>query len=368
MRERLQQWIAQLTGRADSSGVPQAPTAPAQSQAQPRAEPIAVLTEVTGTQKAWDLFISHASEDKQEVADPLAALLTDAGLAVWYDRFELRIGDSLREKIDEGLALSRYGIVILSPNFFAKQWPRAELAGLVSSATWSSLLPIWHRVTQDDVRRFSPILADRIGADTSVGLPRIARDIIRVVDRSGPGTPAVDRPSRTARLRRLLEATPGADAIRRFLVLNDNIVLNAFGATAGSLIAGCELGEATVDFAIARRNQTAGVLDWHLLFLVPVELEFRADEAAHTHPGLDREIAAVQSARRWVMNSLPQARKRLRDVQAGVGATILAGRRERMTAGQRQSLSALERYAPGIKIRTYDWLIETTGDLDGRSP
>jgi hypothetical protein len=52
----------------------------------------------------WDIFISHASEDKAEVARPLQKILEGAGLRVWLDENQLEIGDSLREKIDEGLA------------------------------------------------------------------------------------------------------------------------------------------------------------------------------------------------------------------------------------------------------------------------
>lgn len=77
-----------------------------------------------------DIFICHASEDKEQVARPLAGQLRSVGLSVWYDEFSLKLGDSLRESVDKGLAGSRYGLVILSPNFFAKKWPQAELNGL----------------------------------------------------------------------------------------------------------------------------------------------------------------------------------------------------------------------------------------------
>ena len=78
----------------------------------------------------YDFFICHASEDKDDVARPLAAKLTAEGSSAWYDETELTIGDSLREKIDHGLANSRYGIAILSPKFFEKDWPQKELNGL----------------------------------------------------------------------------------------------------------------------------------------------------------------------------------------------------------------------------------------------
>ncbi len=77
-----------------------------------------------------DIFVCHAGEDKESVARPLATALRDAGLDVWYDEFSLLVGDSLRQKIEQGLAESSCGAVIFSPSFFAKNWPQAELDGL----------------------------------------------------------------------------------------------------------------------------------------------------------------------------------------------------------------------------------------------
>jgi len=106
--------------------------------------------------KSWDPLISHASEDKTAVARPLADLLSGLGLRVWYDEFSLLLGDSLRRKIDRGLAESRFGLVILSKSFFAKEWPQRELDGLVAREIEGSkvILPIWHGVTRTEVSRF----------------------------------------------------------------------------------------------------------------------------------------------------------------------------------------------------------------------
>ncbi|MCE9621234.1 MAG: toll/interleukin-1 receptor domain-containing protein [Actinomycetia bacterium] len=132
-----------------------------------------------------DVFISHASEDKENVARPLADLLTVEGLNVWYDEFSLTVGDSLRRSIDRGLASSRFGVVVLSPDFFRKEWPQAELDGLVAKqrATGGKVvLPIWHRVTKDEVLAFSPTLADLKALSTSVmTLVEIATEISAVV-------------------------------------------------------------------------------------------------------------------------------------------------------------------------------------------
>jgi hypothetical protein len=83
----------------------------------------------TTERRRWDAFISHASEDKQEFVRPLADALQALGSSIWYDDFALTVGDSLRRSIDHGLANSRWGVVVLSPNFFAKHWPQIELDG-----------------------------------------------------------------------------------------------------------------------------------------------------------------------------------------------------------------------------------------------
>ncbi len=57
----------------------------------------------------YDLFISHASEDKEEFVRPLAETLENMGVKVWYDEFTLKVGDSLRRSIDNGLVKSKYG-------------------------------------------------------------------------------------------------------------------------------------------------------------------------------------------------------------------------------------------------------------------
>lgn len=131
-----------------------------------------------------DVFISHASEDKDEIAGPLARLLVDRGLAVWYDEFSLTIGDSLRRDIDRGLASSQFGVLVLSPHFFEKEWTKAELDGLVAKQRASGekvLLPIWHRITKDDVLTNSPTLADLKALNTGVmTLNEIADEIAKV--------------------------------------------------------------------------------------------------------------------------------------------------------------------------------------------
>lgn len=134
--------------------------------------------------EVWDVFISHASEDKGAVARPLAEALRAEGVSVWLDQLELRVGDSLRRKIDQGIRSSRFGIAVLSPAFFAKGWTQYELDGLVtlSVAGRQSLLPIWHGVDRDDVIAQSASLADMVALRTSeLGIGEMAAQIAAVV-------------------------------------------------------------------------------------------------------------------------------------------------------------------------------------------
>jgi hypothetical protein len=131
----------------------------------------------------WDAFLSYASEDRTEFAEPLYRLLTDFGLRIWFDKSELEVGDSLRQRIDAGLAQSRYGIVVLSPSFFEKHYPQRELNGLAQREVNGEkvILPVWHGLEVADVRRHSPPLADRIAANSKDGVEAVAAGLIIVL-------------------------------------------------------------------------------------------------------------------------------------------------------------------------------------------
>ena len=132
----------------------------------------------------YDVFISHAAEDKDAVVRQLANNLVSLGLKVWYDEFTLRIGDSLRRKIDAGLARSRFGVVVISPAFLTKNWPQYELDGLVTREMTGEqvILPLWHQVTKDEVISYSPSLADKLARNTSdFAIEEIAEEIADVI-------------------------------------------------------------------------------------------------------------------------------------------------------------------------------------------
>ena len=176
------QRLAQHNNLADILGIPEQPPATAQ---RPPLRPVTVTpTKSTKTParsartpEKWDVFVSHASEDKDEFARPLAEALRAAGLKVWFDEHSLTVGDSLRQSIDRGLANSRFGVVIISPHFLEKHWPQKELDGLAAREVDGQkvILPVWHNVDRQTVTRYSPTLADRLATVSTKGVSQGCR-------------------------------------------------------------------------------------------------------------------------------------------------------------------------------------------------
>jgi hypothetical protein len=203
----------------------------------------------------FDVFISHASEDKQAVARPLAEALRHEGFTVWLDEDEMRLGDSLHRVLDRGLSSARFGIVVLSPSFFAKAWTKSELGALLAleiEVGRTMVLPVWHGVGQVEVLRHAPLLADRIGVSTADGLDHVVQEVVAAVGPAPRATssqpprvtgrpaalPAEDRLLRAVPLALLsshsdpLVLAPGEDGAARSLAVafGDRIVIGRAGA------------------------------------------------------------------------------------------------------------------------------------------
>lgn len=136
----------------------------------------------------YDLFISHASEDKKDFVRPLANKLRSLNIEVWYDEFTLKLGDSIRRSIDQGLSKSRFGLVVLSKSFFNKNWPNYELDGLVekeNNGREKSLLFVWHNISHNEILNISPSLAGRFAAKSTEGIAKVANEIFSVIHPSG---------------------------------------------------------------------------------------------------------------------------------------------------------------------------------------
>lgn len=138
---------------------------------------------VSTAQNQWDVFLSHASEDKDDFARPLAVALKANGLRVWFDEFTLMVGDSLRRSIDKGLSGARFGIVLISQKFLEKEWPQKELDALMGreSNGVKIILPVWHNVNAEYVSKFSPLLADRLASSSSKGLNQVVADLMAAI-------------------------------------------------------------------------------------------------------------------------------------------------------------------------------------------
>lgn len=119
----------------------------------------------------YDVFISHAWEDKEGFVDEFVAELEKLGIKVWYDRQRIKWGDSMRARIDDGLKKSKFGIAVISPDYIAdgKYWTKAELDGLfqLESVNEKMLLPIWHNITKQQVMNYSPIIASKLAMTTA---------------------------------------------------------------------------------------------------------------------------------------------------------------------------------------------------------
>lgn len=141
-------------------------------------------SEVEPEKVGYDAFISHASEDKEDFVRPLAQVLDEMGFDIWYDEFELKVGDSLRQSIDRGLVNSSYGIVILSKAFFEKNWPQYELNGLTAREIEGKkvILPIWYNIDKQDVLKYSPTLADKVAlSNQKLTIDEIAEALAEVL-------------------------------------------------------------------------------------------------------------------------------------------------------------------------------------------
>ena len=110
----------------------------------------------------FDVFVSHANDNKQSFVDSLSVGLNRLGIKVWYDSSILDWGDDWKAKIKEGLEKSRFGIVVLSPQFIGREWTTKELTELLNRQNERHekvVLPLLYNLTVDDMKAKYPDLA-----------------------------------------------------------------------------------------------------------------------------------------------------------------------------------------------------------------
>ena len=113
-----------------------------------------------------DVFICHASEDKQTIVKVLINALDKEKISYWYDEAEIKWGDSIPQKINEGLRTSRFVIVVLSNAFISKNWPQKELnssLNIEASTGQKRILPLIAGDKEERNRIFQqyPVLNDK---------------------------------------------------------------------------------------------------------------------------------------------------------------------------------------------------------------
>lgn len=129
-----------------------------------------------------DIFISHAFEDKESIANELAVELTKAGLKVWYSGFELKLGDSIAGSINKALKDAAFGVVVISPVYLQKQWAMNELNALFAQESGQNrILPILHNITVEEIRAHFPILADRYTISSDRGMSFMVNKILQAM-------------------------------------------------------------------------------------------------------------------------------------------------------------------------------------------
>jgi hypothetical protein len=112
------------------------------------------------------VFLCHASEDKS-LARRIAEELLKQGVDTFFDQWEIGPGDSIRQKIDAGLADCTHFVVLLTPQSLSKAWVNAEIdAGFVRKLEGHcKFIPLRHDLPVDALppllkALYSPGLAD----------------------------------------------------------------------------------------------------------------------------------------------------------------------------------------------------------------
>lgn len=178
------------------------------------------------SRRAFDLFVSYASEDRSAVQS-IVEVLEGRGFKVWWDRGQITLGDKLSAKIDEGLRNSQYGVVIISDSFIAKHWPESELRSMINRSTTSGekvILPVLLGLTHEQFAERYPLLADTVTTQFDGDVDRLVDEISGAIGRHPPDL------SRTAPSKRMLAREipsppdlrqPHGETVSSFLNSND---------------------------------------------------------------------------------------------------------------------------------------------------
>jgi hypothetical protein len=134
--------------------------------------------------KFTKVFLCHDSRDKDFVKN-IHFELTKKSVRSWLDEYELKIGDSLTDKIKEGLNNSDYGVIFLSKNFLSNEkWVKYELQTLMSKQIYLNqkiILPVWLDIEEKDLENHY-WLKEKVAANSKDGLDNVVKQIIQAIN------------------------------------------------------------------------------------------------------------------------------------------------------------------------------------------
>jgi len=150
------------------------------------------------------VFISHSSHDKG-VARKLVADLKTLGHEPWLDEYAIRVGDSIPDKIEQGLQNADFVAILLSPAAVRSGWVDRE---------WKA--KYWAEVSAGRVMVLPVLLEDceiplLLAPKKYADLRNYATGLVQLVAAIDPVLPPMAGPSPT------LEAAPGADEVGKLI-------------------------------------------------------------------------------------------------------------------------------------------------------
>ena len=118
----------------------------------------------------YDVFISHANKDKEDLIEELYQSLNALGVKIFYDKESLEWGDNWKDRILKGTKKAEFAIIVISENFFDREWTERELAEFLNRQNRNGqklILPILHNITAEQLKEKYPLVADIQAIDSS---------------------------------------------------------------------------------------------------------------------------------------------------------------------------------------------------------
>lgn len=129
--------------------------------------------------KLKNVFLCHDHSDKN-IVSKVNSELSRRMFNVWFDKFEIKPGDSIYEKISEGLNTCDNGLLFISKAFLRNEgWVKFELQSLINKQVYEKkkvIIPIWVDIDLDDLKDY-PWLRDKLAIKYSDDTKEFVKEI-----------------------------------------------------------------------------------------------------------------------------------------------------------------------------------------------